>query len=86
MTPIRTIYYNANNFVGALQGIEQFRNEYPEAVRPPMTGETTDLAGSLPEDRHTGSMMKLNERLPRKYGDLYVLCTLPPSFCGLRRC
>jgi hypothetical protein len=46
-------YYNANNF--ALHRIEQFHNEYPKAARPPVTGEITDLAGSLPEGRHTGS-------------------------------
>jgi hypothetical protein len=47
--------YNANNFVGALHRLEQFHNEHPEAAMPLMTGETTDLAGSLPEGRHTRS-------------------------------
>ena len=47
-------HYNANNFVGALHRIGQFNNEYPEAARPPVTGETTGLTGSLPEGRHTG--------------------------------
>jgi hypothetical protein len=29
--------------------IEQFHNEHPEAARPPVTGEITNLARSLPE-------------------------------------
>jgi hypothetical protein len=44
-----THHYNTNNFVGALHRIEQFHNEHLEASRPLVTGETTDLAGSLPE-------------------------------------
>ena len=44
-------FYNANNFVGAPHRIKPFHNEYSEAARPPVTGETTDLAGGLPEGR-----------------------------------
>ena len=36
------------------RSIGQFHNEHPEAARPPVTGETTGLTGSLPEGRHTG--------------------------------
>ena len=40
-------HYNVNNFIGALRRIGQFHNEHPEAARPPVTGETTGLTGSL---------------------------------------
>ena len=46
---VMTHHYNTNNFVGALHRIEQFHNENLEASKPLVTGETTDLAESLPE-------------------------------------